>query len=80
MERADSVNWSDGVGTGFYPNDLEHADLVRRLLMCQGSDNRGDIPLGDVRGWGSRESPMFEHSTPFLKQIGFNWIIRDPRH
>ncbi|NLG01283.1 MAG: hypothetical protein GX565_14185, partial [Lentisphaerae bacterium] len=45
------MNWSGGDGTGHYPPDLEHQNLVRRILMYPYKVNSAqDIPLGSVKG------------------------------
>ena len=67
------LNWSGGTGTGYYPSDLKHADLVKRLLMCQGSESRGDIPLGYVRAYIGAPSPS-------VVSVGVNTMNRNPRH
>jgi len=75
-------NWSGGAGTGYYPSDLTHSNLVNRLVMCQGSNERGDIPFGEVRGWGLNEYPQSDHSRPSFKLVGFHpsRMNRNPRH
>ncbi|MCL2104773.1 MAG: hypothetical protein FWH21_06940 [Kiritimatiellaeota bacterium] len=68
-------NWSGGDGTGYYPRDLKHADLVSRLLMCQGSESRGDIPLGAVRAYYG------QHPDPLPISVGVDSMgDRTPRH
>jgi len=69
-------NWSGG----YYPTDLKHADLIRRLLMCQtvNTDNRGDIPLGSLRGF----HPMNKNpsGSPPFRRVGHNYVTRNPKH
>ncbi|MCL2104670.1 MAG: hypothetical protein FWH21_06420, partial [Kiritimatiellaeota bacterium] len=70
-------NWSGGMGTGYYPSDLKHADLVKRLLMCQGSESRGDIPLGYV--WAYPDDLSVQNPIPIA--VGVNSMItRNPFH
>jgi len=60
------MNWSGGAGTGYYPSDLRHTDLISRLPMCQGSENRGDIPLGYV--WAYPDDLSVQNPIPKRKR------------
>jgi len=43
------LNWSGGDGTGYYPSDLTHRALIRRLMMYgHQNDNEADVPLEDL--------------------------------
>ena len=46
-----SVNWSGGTGTGYYPPDLAHSNLVKRLMMYgykNDDEMEADVPLEDL--------------------------------
>jgi len=52
-----SLNWSGGTGTGYYPPDLAHSNLIKRLVMYgyQGGAV-ADVPLSDLNepfAWGT---------------------------
>jgi len=76
-------NWSGGTGTGYYPQDLKHADLLKRLLMYRYTgDNRVDIPLGGVKGY----DPDSQSPLPLLISVGLTGstlyvsMNRNPSH
>ena len=72
-------NWSGGGGgTGYYPGDLKHYQLVERLLMFQSIDTRGDIPLGDVVGCDPDDENIPPQMGPM--PVGLNSMNREPRH
>jgi len=73
-----NLNWSGGGGgTGYYPHNLKHVDLIRRLLMYyqQGYDSR-DIPLGSVRAY--EQVPLNPGLQPI--KVGVDSMNRNPRH
>ena len=73
-------NWSGGDGTGYYPRDLKHLDLINRVLMS-GSNDRGDIPLGSIRGWSLWDNPgPGQSQNPPIKKVGLNSMNRNPQH
>ncbi|MCL2104775.1 MAG: hypothetical protein FWH21_06950 [Kiritimatiellaeota bacterium] len=77
---AGSANWSGGTGTGYYPADLTHRTLVRRLLMyAAGNVNGADFPLGRVRGYGTSSSLNPTDFIPRLVSADF-LLIRNPQH
>ena len=46
-----SVNWSGGTGTGYYPPDLAHSNLIKRLMMYgykRDDEAEADVPLVDL--------------------------------
>ena len=46
-----SANWSGGTGTGYYPPDLAHSNLIKRLMMYgykRDDEAEADVPLVDL--------------------------------
>ena len=70
-------NWSGGTGTGYYPSNLKHEDLIKRLLMYQfGNPDKADIPLGDVWAY-----PDLQATTESPKSVGVGSMrTRTPHH
>jgi hypothetical protein len=77
QEKAGSLNWSGGDGTGYYYPSLSHRNFVRRLLMYgKDFDASIDIPLGYVIS-KTTEEPYLE--TPF--SVGLRETMnRNPEH
>jgi len=79
-ELVGADNWSGGSGTGYYPRDLKHMDLIKVLLMYQyqGDSERGDIPLGNVMGYDP-----YDYTFPYVIKslpIGLKSMNRQPRN
>ena len=76
-----SANWSGGTGTGYYPSDLLHTELIKRLLMF-GYDigTQVDIPLGPVSGYGTKTDPDSMTLRPRFVGFDFVFMDRSPRH
>jgi len=77
-----SKNWSGGPGTGHYPKDLKHQDLIRRLLMYYSvirEDTAVSIPLEDVKGNMVRTGVPV-NSSPMIRNVGVESMNRNPRH
>ena len=77
-----SSNWSGGTGTGYYPPDLKHVDLIRRLLMYYQEGYKGyDISLGHVRAYAQgalNPSPIATGLTGL--SLDFILMNRNPLH
>ncbi len=72
-------------GAGFYDETLQHADLVKRLLMYGNTDpDKGYIPHGKVRGvyntqiWNPAVDDWFTDVD--YVEIGLDKINRHPQH
>ena len=51
MSRAE-LDWSNGTGCRYYPNDITQSKLIKRLIMCgHGYRERGDLSSGSVSGY-----------------------------
>jgi hypothetical protein len=51
MSRAE-LDWSNGTGCRYYPNDITQSKLIKRLIMCgHGYRERGDLSSGSVFGY-----------------------------
>ena len=74
-------NWSGGDGTGYYPPDLTHRTLIRRLLMCGVSNGtQADIPLADLDK-PTDEEIISGKPEEFKKRISIKSIrTREPWH
>ena len=46
------LDWSNGAGCRYYPNDITQSKLIKRLIMCgHGYRERGDLSSGSVFGY-----------------------------
>jgi len=78
LELLLEANWSGGDGTGHYPPDLEHQNLVSRVLMYPYKVNSAqDIPLGSVKGSENVGGTVIVSPKP----CGFaDMVTREPTH
>ena len=68
-------NWSNGDGTGYYPPDLRHNDLIPRLLMYYKMGAKShDIPLVGVK------IHLDGTTSLYTRKIGAYEMNRNPRH
>gem|GEM_PF-3508275 len=76
----DAKDW----GTGYYPDNLQHTNLVKRLLMYGVKDSaKGYVPHGSVYGVYNKTWDSLNHKwIPDIGdvQIGLDKVNRKPQH